>query len=240
MKHLVVSLSGGKDSTAMLLTLLNSGCTDFETVFCDTTVEWPQMYEHLEMVERKTGVKITRLKPDHDYEYYLCEYKRTKGRLKGVRGYSFALPGSRWCTSLFKRDALNRYLSTKYGSRKNVCVAIGIAADETSRINHELLDQGLVKYPLIEAGITESQALEMCYKAGFHWDDLYTRFKRVSCWCCPLQSLDDLKVLYKEYPMLWLKLKEQQRRTFKPFRRDYTLDGLEMLFKSECESFKVK
>ena len=39
----VVSFSGGKDSTAMLLRMLELGMPVDEIIFCDTTVEFPQM-----------------------------------------------------------------------------------------------------------------------------------------------------------------------------------------------------
>ena len=57
----VVSLSGGKDSTAMLLMLLERGEDVADIVFYDTGWEFPQMYEHLVRLEEFTGRKITRL-----------------------------------------------------------------------------------------------------------------------------------------------------------------------------------
>lgn len=43
-KYYVVSFSGGKDSTAMLLRLLELGEPINEIIFCDTYKEFPQMY----------------------------------------------------------------------------------------------------------------------------------------------------------------------------------------------------
>lgn len=42
----VLSLSGGKDSTAMLLRLLEEKRPVDLILFCDTGLEFPQMYEH--------------------------------------------------------------------------------------------------------------------------------------------------------------------------------------------------
>ena len=52
-KH-IVSFSGGKDSTAMLLMMIENNKID-EIIFLDTTVEFPQMYEHIEKVEKYIG-----------------------------------------------------------------------------------------------------------------------------------------------------------------------------------------
>lgn len=47
----VLSLSGGKDSTAMLLRLLEEKRPVDLILFCDTGLEFPQMYEHLDRLE---------------------------------------------------------------------------------------------------------------------------------------------------------------------------------------------
>lgn len=49
-KH-IVSFSGGKDSTAMLLMMLEKEMQIDDIVFMDTGVEFPEMYEHIEKVE---------------------------------------------------------------------------------------------------------------------------------------------------------------------------------------------
>lgn len=164
----VVSLSGGKDSTAMLIQMLRHNEHIDEVIFCDTTVEFPEMYEHLKQVESYTGITITRLEPKHDFEYYLSEHQKTRGNKRHVLGYGFPTAGSRWCTAMFKRDAVKRYLKEKYPGQ-SVCQCIGIALDEQDRVNHELLEKGLVRYPLIEYGMTESDALKMAYLCGFTW-----------------------------------------------------------------------
>ena len=50
--YYIVSFSGGKDSTAMLLHLLELGEPVDEVLFCDTTVEFPEMYTHIEKVKK--------------------------------------------------------------------------------------------------------------------------------------------------------------------------------------------
>ena len=51
----IVSLSGGKDSTAMLLRLLEENRPVDLILYCDTGLEFPQMYDHLNQLEAYTG-----------------------------------------------------------------------------------------------------------------------------------------------------------------------------------------
>ena len=48
----VVSLSGGKDSTAMLLMMLERGRQIDGILFCDTALEFPGLYAHLDKLEK--------------------------------------------------------------------------------------------------------------------------------------------------------------------------------------------
>ena len=54
MEH-IVQFSGGKDSTAMLLMMLEKNMPIDEIIFCDTGKEFPQMYEHIEKVQKYIG-----------------------------------------------------------------------------------------------------------------------------------------------------------------------------------------
>lgn len=69
----VVSFSGGKDSTAMLLHMIELNMPIDDIIFVDTSIEFPAMYEHINKVEQYIGRKITRLKAEHDFEYLLLE-----------------------------------------------------------------------------------------------------------------------------------------------------------------------
>ena len=106
---------------------------------------------------------------------------------------------------------------------------IGIAFDELSRVKE---DKNL-KYPLVEWKITEKQALEYCYNKGFKWNGLYEKFDRVSCWACPLQPLKSLRVLYKDFPKLWEKLKEWDNKARRSFKPNFSIEQLEERFKEE-------
>ena len=54
----------------MILRLLEEGRQVDEILFCDTGLEYPQMYDHLEKLERYIGRPITRLKAPYTFEQY--------------------------------------------------------------------------------------------------------------------------------------------------------------------------
>lgn len=227
--YYVVSFSGGKDSTCMLLKMLELGYQIDEIIFLDTGKEFPQMYEHIKKVEKYIERPITILKSNKSWEYYMLEHERTIGNNKGKKGYSWSDFNNRWCTYHLKTKVLKQYLS-KYKDRK-IVQYIGIAYDEKERMK----DTYHVYYPLVQWEMTEWDALEYCYKKGFDWGGLYEKFDRLSCYLCPLKSLKELKVVYKEFPELWDKMKELDSKTDRSFRPDYTLDQIEERFKNEEE-----
>lgn len=226
MKH-VVSFSGGKDSTCMLLMMLEKKMQVDEIIFCDTGMEFPQMYEHIKKVEQYIGRPITILKEEKGFEYYMFEHEKTKGNNMDHKGYAWPTSQFRWCTRRLKIEIINKYKKA-LGCE---CVDyIGIAADELERTKGR---QNKEQYPLIDFNISEAEALKYCYEKGFDWGGLYKDFHRVSCWCCPLQPLKCLRTLYHKYPVLWKMLKNMDLKSNNDFRSDYSVRELEHKFKME-------
>ena len=90
-------------------------------------------------------------------------------------------------------------------------------------------------HPLVEWGWDEKTCLQYCYQKGYDWEGLYQLFHRVSCWCCPLQSLSELRKLRIHFPDLWAELKDMDERTWRTFRADYSVKELEIRFDFEEE-----
>lgn len=103
---------------------------------------------------------------------------------------------------------------------------VGIAADEPKRIKDKT-------YPLAEWGMTEKDCLAYCYEQGFDWGGLYEIFHRVSCWCCPLQSLDELRKLHRYFPDLWRQLETWDDATWRTFIKGYSARDLAARFDFE-------
>lgn len=242
-EYWVLSLSGGKDSTALGLEWLARHKADpvtyplHEVVYCDTWMEFPAMMEHINQLEKifmDAGIKFTRLKSEKSFEYLMFDHWpnfRKNGKFH-EQGYSWPGPRSRWCTAMLKRDLIDRHLRGIQG-KYSVIQLTGLAADERERLQRENNINHL--HPLAEWGWTEADCLKYCYSHGFDWGGLYEIFHRVSCWCCPLQSLEELRNLRKHFPDLWAKLLDMEHRTWRTFRADYSVDQLEIRFAFEDE-----
>jgi len=204
----IVSLSGGKDSTAMLLMMLERGEQIDGIVFFDWGMEFPQMYEHLDKLENYIQRPIIRLYPPHSFGYYMFEYPKQKGRTKGQRGYGWAqFRYIRWCTRI-KLDVIHKLVNPED------IECIGYAYHERfSRAGNKHRWKSIPRYPLLEWGVVEQEALKYCYSKGFDWGGLYKIFKRVSCWCCPLKPERELKALKDNFPDLWQRLLDMDSRS---------------------------
>lgn len=224
----ILNFSGGKDSTALLLMILEKGLPLDYIINVDTTKEFPQMYEHIEKVKKYIGREIHTVSFDFDY------YFRDLPKKNGQKGYGWASPFTRWCTKL-KQTKTNKLLKELVPAGEPIIQYTGFAADEAYRAERKTNKKANNRYPLIEWGITEAQALQYCYDKGFDWGGLYSTFKRPSCFCCPLQPLGELKILYRKFPDLWQRMKEMDTWTPKNFKIDTPLAQLEERFQREIE-----
>ena len=213
----IISLSGGKDSTAMLLIMLEKKIKVDYIVFFDTGWDFPEMLLHIDKLEKYIGRGITRLKPKISFD-------------KQILKYGFSSFGRRWCTSR-KTDTLKVFCN----KHKPFIQWIGFSYDEAKRIKKTM---GYC-YPLVDWKITEEDALKYCIDKGFDWGGLYKKYKRVSCWNCPLQSLSDLKALWKYFPEYWVKLIKMQEQSKYQFRMDYTLEELDERFRREENYYQL-
>lgn len=231
--YYVVSFSGGKDSTAMLLKLVHEGYPIHEVIFCDTGKEFDEIYEHVEYVQSLINMPITILKGDKSFEYWLYEHVKVKGKTKGEIGYGWPSMMIRWCTRALKVQVINRHLRKLKKQGYNIIQYIGIAHDEKKRVKNEP-DK---IYPLVNWKMSEQDCLDYCKENGCTWGGLYDIFWRTGCWCCPLQSLGDLKTLRKYFPDKWEYLKQMDKKSIEItgscFRRDYSVEELERKFDAE-------
>ena len=246
-----VSLSGGKDSTALLLLMIERGLPIDVVLSADTGMEFPEMYAHLEKVDeylyRKRGLHITTLRAAHSFEWFMFdELKQKPSAIANRQRLGIPLCGNgwpgirvRWCTGQLKTHLMSKGVN-RLKAEKNALHYIGIAADEAHRCKD-------AQYPLVEWGITEAQALQICYDRGFDFGGLYQIYRRASCWCCPFQRIDELRKLRRHHPELWARLLDMDNRAreqFGPgplgqFKKDWSVERLEGRFALEDEQAAI-
>ena len=77
-----VSLSGGKDSTCLLLLMIERGMPIDAVLWADTGMEFPEMYGHIAKVDehlfRERGLHITALRSPKSFEYMMFEEPKQK------------------------------------------------------------------------------------------------------------------------------------------------------------------
>jgi len=234
----VASISGGKDSTAMLILLKEQNVKLDYVVFLNTGIEFPQMVHYVRQklapwVKENFGIELTEIRPK---EPFALQVKK--------RGVPFA-PAGRWCCRTIKKEPF--YLWLKEKGIKYLDLYLGYSIDEVERFKRARAEvkpyarKFGVKIvhlyaPLLEIGITEEEALKLTKKYGLY-NELYDYFGRTGCYLCPYQSIEDWRNLYWHFPRLFNTAKKLEEMSIKEhgksFRSDYTLAELEMRFKLE-------
>lgn len=229
----------------MLLLMIERGMPIDAVLSADTGMEFPEMYEHLakldEHLYRERGLHITTLRHPHGFEWMMFDEPKQKPSClerrarMGVPPYGNGWPGMqvRWCTGQLKTHLLDKE-ANRLKRGRDVLHYVGIAADEPKRRKEK-------QYPLMEWGITEAQALQICYDRGFDFGGLYRIYHRASCWCCPLQRIDNLRQLRRHHPELWARLLDMDNRAraqFGPgplgqFKQNWSVERLEERFARE-------
>jgi 3'-phosphoadenosine 5'-phosphosulfate sulfotransferase (PAPS reductase)/FAD synthetase len=231
MKH-IVSFSGGKDSTLMLLLMLEKGMPIDDIIFADTGMEFQELYDYIERIEGVIGRKITRLKPKKTWDDIFFRPK-LKGDNKGTVTYFPRIKGCNMQTYL-KMEPIKRYYRSIEGE---YTVYIGIARNEPDR--YERLKDN-ERAPLYEWGIDELFVIQELKRRGLH-NPLYDTFDRLGCYTCPNINLKELRLMRKRYPDEYAKLmwygeqaeKNATSRRFAEFKPGWTLSELEKRFQAE-------
>ena len=201
-----VSFSGGVDSTAMLIKLIEENYPIDEVVFADTGLEFNEMYDHIDKIEKYINMDIVRLQPNKgktwdDWFYGIIKKGKSKGNMRGFPLLLYPC----WWSREAKFKPLNKYMKDGYRY-------IGIGYDEPKRITN---NNGYI-YPLYDWKMVKRDCYGFLEQRGL-LSNIHKKFKRTGCWCCPKQSVKSLKVIKKDYPDLWVKLlKYNESCSFKP------------------------
>lgn len=186
-EKIILSTSFGKDSTAMLHLMLEKGEPINEVIYFESGWDFPQMETHINKVEQNTGIRTVRIR---NYRYF--------DELLSLYGWPH--PSGGWCAAR-KIDNCTKIIRALEGTVE----CIGFTTNEINRSKKPTLQKKKwrVRFPLIEYGFSETDALAYCKSLGYHWDGLYDVFNRVSCFCCPKAGQKRIDKLKYNFPDLY-------------------------------------
>lgn len=206
--RLFASASGGKDSTAMMVYLLEQGLA-FDAVFFDTGWEHAETYRYVrETIPAALGVTVREVAADTPelaphVEARAVEIEAMLGhrsafvRLCLHKGM-FPSRRRRWCTQYLKADVSRRVVREAHERGEVPTVAVGIRRAESparaslpERELHTSLDSVLWR-PIIDW--TEGDVIDAHRRAGIAPNPLYIRgARRVGCWPCIMSAKAELR-----------------------------------------------
>jgi 3'-phosphoadenosine 5'-phosphosulfate sulfotransferase (PAPS reductase)/FAD synthetase len=248
MNNLIVSVSEGKDSLATVLGLIERGEPVHSAIHVSTGWEFPEMHDHVARVAamlESHGVQFVHFNLKHHLHHIMFHRPvfgvkaPHKGKLRYI-GRGWPSPVRRWCTAE-KVGVIDRYIKQIDGAVS----CIGFAADEAHRADSKNIQKQPyhVRFPLIEWGMTEADALAYCRERGFYPPGSpYDHFSRVSCYCCPLQGLNDFRTIRKVYPDLWVNMLAWDARMPEingPYWNGLTVRDLDNRFAEEDRLIKL-
>ncbi|MDD4375567.1 MAG: phosphoadenosine phosphosulfate reductase family protein [Clostridia bacterium] len=179
-----VSFSGGKDSTVTSDLVLNAlGKSDIIHIYGDTTLEYPETANYLEVFKKqypKTPMLVAKNKDQNFNE--LCKVIGPPSRVM------------RWCCTIFKTGAITRKIDATFKNKTKVLTFYGIRRSESfSRNKYERESEGakITKQktvsPIIDWLDFDVWLYILSKKIPFN-NAYRLGFARVGCWCCPNNS----------------------------------------------------
>ncbi len=189
----IVSLSGGKDSTALAL-YLRDKIPQLEYVFCDTHKELRETYEYLDRLEAYLQQPIVRLNPNRGFDHWLELYN---GMLPSAQ--------VRWCTRKLKIEPFEAYVGND-----PVWLYVGIRADENRKGYVSTKPNIRPVFPFKEHGLTIADVERILNESGVGLPLYYEWRQRSGCYFCFFQRTGEWAGLKERHEDLFEKAKQYE------------------------------
>jgi len=199
----IVSLSGGKDSTALAIHLQEQAL-NVEYVFSDTDKELPETYEYLDKLEAYLGTEIVRLRSECGFDHWLEVYG---GFLPSAR--------MRWCTKMLKIRPFEMYIGDDDAN-----LYIGIRADENRGGYQPYKTNIHPVYPFVMEGMTLDDIHSILERSGIGFPAYYSWRSRSGCYFCFFQQKREWLGLKQHHPDLFEKAKWYEQESTRKKRSD--------------------
>lgn len=217
-KFYFCACSFGKDSIATILLALNHNEPLDEVVFTEVMfdskrgisgedprhIEW--VYNHAKPMLEAMGLKV-RILQTQDY-MSIFHHAITKSKHPERNGKIKAFPIANRCVILSdcKLRTMNQYIQEVNKEHKEWYQYVGIAADETERLNRKNMDGHKISL-LSKYQYTEKMAYDLCKRYNL-LSPQYEVAHRNGCWFCPNRNTRTMAEFKQQYPELWNELLE--------------------------------
>lgn len=191
-RNLAVAFSGGKDSLVVLHLTLQTVGNNIKVIYNHTTVEFPETIKYVKQLAEEWGFELLMTRPKKPF-------------LEAVKEMGWATHKNRWCCRPYKEGPAYELMNRE-----------GIEAEITGTYRTESIYRRYLRPimpPKKDPKITRIHPI-------FDWNDvevwtyikennlpynpLYDMgYRRIGCWCCPLNGLSHYRRLMKTHPHLF-------------------------------------
>ncbi len=234
----IASCSFGKDSLAAIIASERAGVHIDEAVYCrimfdrETSAELPEHEEFIHctaipLLKSRYGINTTIVQEEKTY--CDCFYTVKARKCSPNKGEIWGFPSlwAPWCNGSLKIPPIKRWRKTA-GEYVEI---VGIAADEKKRAEKKTVNG---KYlPLVEQGIKEAAAFDICKREGLLSPAYCKGRTRLGCWFCHNQRINELRRLRSEHPELWGKLLALDPASPRKFTKERTITDFDARFAAE-------
>ena len=187
-----VSYSGGKDSLATLL-LVKKVVPDFDTLYINTGLEFPETTQNVEDVAAKFGLNLKMAQAESFWD----------------AAPSFGAPSveARWCCKACKLGPITNLIENNYAEGCLTFIGQRRYESEVRAKSQRIWQNPWVGNQISASPIQHWTALHIwlyLFRENAPYNPLYGRgFDRIGCWLCPSASLADYEFVKEQYPEMW-------------------------------------
>ncbi|MEM4204307.1 MAG: phosphoadenosine phosphosulfate reductase family protein [Candidatus Methanomethylicaceae archaeon] len=188
---LAVALSGGKDSL-IVLDMARKIMPDIKVIYNNTTIEFPETLMYVRRLEKEWDLNLVMTYPKTNF-------------FRAVRERGWATHEDRWCCRPFKEEPAAEYM--RQG---------GILAELTGTTRNESIYRRSLKpfkMPSKEPYIirinpiydwNDQEVWKYIEENKLPYNPLYDMgYRRIGCWCCPLNGPSHYRRLKRTHPRLY-------------------------------------
>ena len=191
-ENLVIAFSGGKDSLVTLHLALHTISPNISVLFSSTTVEFPDTIEYVRNLAKQWNLNLHIVKPEKSF-------------FSAVKERGWASHEDRWCCRPYKEKPAFQFITKKK-----------IPAEITGTTRTE----SIYRRSLIPIKMPKKEPFLIRVNPIYDWNQwevwryiefknlpynlLYEKgYRRIGCWCCPLNGPSHYRKLKRTHPKLF-------------------------------------